>query len=100
MNGRQYDVGGEPRTGARDLERLLAFVRERYEESVRGADAVAASWGRSSLAILDAMEAHLREAPPSAYELRRFLLRAAAAHRTHPAYEPHWGLDIPGPRRE
>lgn len=44
---------------------------------MRSQDEDLAAWAASFVSIIDAMEAHLEAAPPSAYEVRRFLRRTA-----------------------
>lgn len=82
-----------------DVAQLPDFVRRRLADATRSREPGRAAWAESSLDILAAMEVHLHEAPPSVYEVRRFLLRTAALHREHVDYQGHWDLDMPTPKR-
>ncbi len=81
-----------------DVEPLLVFVKARIADQVSRAhaDPLRAGWLEGLLDEVRKMEAFLWAAPPSAYEVERFLLRVAHSYRRHPDYLSHWDLRQPG----
>lgn len=81
-----------------DVGPLLVFVKARIAEQVSRAhaDPLLVSWLEGLLGEVRKMEAFLGAAPPSAYEVERFLLRIARSYRRHPDYLSHWDLRQPG----
>lgn len=81
-----------------DIEHLLGFVSQRLREAAHAGDALSAAWAHRSLATVERMRAHLVDVPASSQEVRRYLLRCAAAYQWHRDYQAHWSLVVPQPR--